>query len=56
MGLNDKGEPIVGFNKGNYNKKTIMIETPVKVKIISKNSKLIVALTEQFMKDYYKKM
>lgn len=44
IGKGADGKAIVGFNKGNYNNNTIMVETPKNVNIISKNTKLIVAL------------
>lgn len=37
-------EPVIGFNKGNYFNNTIMIESPKNVNIISKSTKLIVAV------------
>lgn len=40
----------MGFNKGSYHNNTIMVETPKKVNIISKNTKLIVALMENYLR------
>jgi hypothetical protein len=40
----------VGFNKGSYQNQTIMVETPRNVKIISRQTKLVVALLEHFIR------
>lgn len=50
IGYNLNGEPVVGFNKGSYHNQTITVETPRNVRIISKNTKLVVALLENFIK------
>jgi hypothetical protein len=41
---------VVGFNKGSYQNQTIMVETPRNVKIISRQTKLVVALLEHFIR------
>lgn len=41
---------MVGFNKGSYHNQTIMVETPRNVKIISRQTKLVVALLEHFIR------
>lgn len=41
---------MVGFNKGSYQNQTIMVETPRNVKIISRQTKLVVALLEHFIR------
>ena len=53
MGYSLDGEIVVGFNKGSYSNQTITVETPRNVKIISKNTKLIVALLEHFIKNNF---
>lgn len=44
IGLNPEGEAVVGFNKGSYHNQTIMVESPRNVHIISRPTKLVVAL------------
>ena len=46
----------VGFNKGSYHNQTITIETPRNVKIISKNTKFVVALLEHFIKNNFEEL
>ena len=48
-----ENEVVVGFNKGSYHNMTIMIQSPRQVSILSKNTKLIVALLEHFIKNNY---
>lgn len=40
----------VGFNKGNFEDGTIMIEDPRKVTICSKRTKVVAAVLEQFIR------
>ena len=47
------GEITIGFNKGSYMNNTITIESPKNVKIISKNTKFVVALLEHFIKNNF---
>jgi tRNA (uracil-5-)-methyltransferase len=44
IGFNEEGLAVVGFNKGSYHNQTIMVESPRNVRIISKQTKLVVAL------------
>jgi tRNA/tmRNA/rRNA uracil-C5-methylase (TrmA/RlmC/RlmD family) len=50
IGVNAEGEAVVGFNKGSYHNQTIMVETPRNVRIISRQTKLVVALLEHFIR------
>lgn len=45
---------MIGFNKGSYKNNTIMVESPKNVNIISKNTKLIVAVVENFIRNNFK--
>ena len=42
---------VVGFNKGSYRNNTITVASVQHVKLISKNTKFVVALLEQFIRD-----
>lgn len=44
---------VIGFNKGSYKNGTIMVESPKNVTIISRNTKLIVAVVENFIRNNY---
>ena len=48
--MDEKNNPVIGFNKGSFHNNTIMVENPKNVNIISKNTKLIVNLVESFIK------
>ena len=50
IGRNLDNEITIGFNKGSYHNQTITIESPRNVQIISKNTKFVVALLENFIK------
>lgn len=45
---------VIGFNKGSYKNNTIMVESPKSVNIISKSTKLVVAVVENFIRTNFK--
>lgn len=53
IGKGDTGEVVIGFNKGNYKNNTIMVESPKNVSIISKSTKLKVAVVENFIRNNF---
>ena len=50
IGYDISGQVVIGFNKGNYFNNTIMVESPKNVNIISKNTKMSVALVQNHIK------
>jgi len=54
IGKGENGDVVIGFNKGSYRNNTIMVESPKNVNIISKNTKLVVAVVENFIRTNFK--
>jgi tRNA (uracil-5-)-methyltransferase len=54
IGKGENGDVVIGHNKGSYKNNTIMVESPKNVNIISKNTKLVVAVVENFIRTNFK--
>ena len=48
--VDEKNNPVVGFNKESYYNNSVMVESPKNFKIISENTKLILAFVELLIK------